>query len=544
MEVVADLIVVNAKVRTMDEKCPFADAIAVSQGRIVAVGTQGEVETWARHGTTRIDAGGRLVLPGFQDTHIHFQQSSADQFHNVSLHDIETVDQLLSVIHEFAVANPGNPWIRGVGFNPALFTPDELTKELLDGVTGTRPALMLASDYHNGWANSAAFQIADVAPGSQDPENGQYLRLPDGSPKGWIVEDAIWAMAHVAPSFTQADYITAMEHFCKVFNRRGVTGVLDALVNRRNMEAYQACYERGNLTLRVCATAKVFAHKELDQQLLELRSLRDEFNTDHVRMHSAKFFLDGVLENGTAVLLEPRTDDGLNAALMFDQGQINEFFAAFDRAGFQLHVHTIGDGAVRAALNGIEFAQKVNGRWDSRHQLAHLQVVDPSDIPRFKHLGVIANYQTFWAQPHQEFDAVVSRMLGKFRSEWVYPIGAFVKQGIPCMLSSDWGVTTYDPFQIIQCAVTRQNPTMNSSEKPHTPQHRISVEAAVKGYTISAAYAAWRENVTGSLTVGKYADLIVLDRDIFEVSPYEIAQTEVLLTLLEGKVVHCQDGFI
>lgn len=543
MSQTAEMIITNANIHTMDDHCPRADAIAIRDGRILAVGTNMDIEAFADEKTRRVDALGKLMLPGLQDTHVHFQLSSADLYHNAALYEAKTLDELLTIIRDFARANPEKPWIRGVGFSSARFNSEQLTKELLDSVTDGRPALMFASDYHNGWANSAAFEAAGVRPGSPEPENGNYMRLADGTPKGWLIEDAIWAMSRIAPSYSDADYLEAMAHYSKIFNSRGITGVLDAMVSRNYMKNYQASYDRGDLTLRVRATSKVFAHKPLAEQLSELIDLRNTYHGDRVSLHSAKFFLDGVLENGTAVLLEPRSDTGGNAELMFTQEQINEFFAAFDRERFQLHVHSIADGAVRAAVDGIEYAQQQNGCWDARHQLAHLQVVDPADIPRFRQLGILANYQTLWAQPNPEADEIVDAMLGEERIQWTYPIGEFIRQGVTCMISSDWGVTTFEPFQIMQCAVTRQSPITGETGPAHTPQHRISIEDAVKGYTINAAHAAWRDDCTGSLSVGKYADLIILDRDLFSISPYEIAQTQVLLTLLEGREVHRHQHF-
>jgi len=538
MSPIAELIITNATIHTMDERTPMAEAIAVQNGRILAVGSNEEISGLADEHTQHVDANGRLMLPGLQDTHVHFQLSSADFYHSALLYDAERIEDMLGVIKAFADENPHKQWIRGVGFSSSRFNPQQLTKELLDSVTGNRPALVFANDYHNGWANSAAFAAAGVVPGSPEPDNGRYLRLDDGSPKGWLSEDAIWAMSRFAPPYTEDDYLRAMKQYSKDFNRRGITGVLDAMVNRTLMQNYLTAHERGDLSLRVCGTAKIFAHKPLAEQVEELISLRNTYQGDWVSLHSAKFFLDGVLENGTAALLDARSDDGSHAELMFSQAQINECFTALDHAGFQLHVHTIGDRAVRSAIDGIEHAQHQNGRWNARHQLAHLQVVDPADIPRFKTLGILANFQTLWAQPNPELDPLVNAMLGPDRGEWIYPIGALIRKGATCMLSSDWGVSTYDPFQIMQCAVTRQSEHSKGDGPAHTPQHRISIEDAVKGYTVNAAHAAWREACTGSLSVGKYADLILLDRDLFNIPPCEIGQTQVLLTLLAGKEVH------
>jgi len=546
MNSVADKIIINGKVHTMaqgHEIDTTVEAIAIKGERILATGSSADIKRYAGVDTQVIDAKGNLVLPGLQDTHIHFQLSSADIYHNAVLYEAQTLEQALQIIKEFSEKNPQKEWIRGVGFDPVLFTENELTKEALDSVTGGRPALIMASDYHNGWANSKAFELAGVMPGSDEPENGRYARLKDGAPKGFIYEDAIWHMSRQAPGYTDDELLEAMTFYSKEFNKHGITGVLDAMAPRSYLKNYKALNDRGDLTLRVRCTSKIFAHQPLQPQLDELISMREEYNDHMVSLHSAKFFLDGVMENGTANFITPRSDNGENAQLMFTQQQINEYFTAFDKHKFQLHVHTIGDGAVRAALNGIEAAQLANGKWDSRHQLAHLQVVDPQDIPRFKQLGVLANYQTLWTQPDEENDILINGMLGKERSQWLYPIGEFVKQGATCMLSSDWGVSTFEPFPIIQSGITRQTLDGNKDSEVNTPQHRIDVQTAIKGYTVNAAHAAWRDDITGSIEVGKYADIAIFDQDVFSISPYDIHKTQALITLLGGKEVYRAQGF-
>ncbi|MBR9869387.1 MAG: amidohydrolase [Oceanospirillales bacterium] len=538
MSYVADKIIINGNIHTMDDINVKAEALAIYGDKIIAVGSNADIQMFAGDNTQIIDAKDQLVLPGFQDTHLHFQATSADFFHYVALHEMKTMDDLLNEIERFSREHPHKKWIKGIGFNPAIFNENTLTKERLDAVTGGRPALIFSFDYHSGWANSEAFRVAGVTAASPEPASGSYARCPDGSPKGYIYEDAIWAMNGASPSFSNEDYSEGMQHYCKVFNQHGITGILDAAAARKAMENYQALNQQGQLTLRVAATSKIFAHLPLDEQMQELLSMRETYADDMVKLHSAKFFLDGVLESGTATLLEPRCDTGSTAALMFDQPQINAFFAAFDKEKFQLHVHTIGDGAVNAALNGIEYARQMNGAWDSRHQLAHIQLVTEDDFPRFKQLGVYGNVQPLWAQPDPDNDRVALEMLGEERCRQIFPIAELVRQGMVCALSSDWGVSTFDPFAIMQTALTRQGSGANENSPAHNPQYRIDIDTAIKGYTINAARAAWREKTTGSLTVGKFADLIILNQDLYSISPYEIENTKVLLTLLGGKEVY------
>jgi predicted amidohydrolase YtcJ len=261
-------------------------------------------------------------------------------------------------------------------------------------------------------------------------------------------------------------------------------------------------------------------------------------------IHSAKFFLDGVLENRTGAMISDYSDaTGGNAPLMFLYPQILELFAAFDAARFQIHVHVIGDMAVRAALDGLEAARKANGPWPSLHQLAHVQCIDPADIPRFHELGAMANIQPLWARHEPSVTDVALPMVGEDRGKWMYAFRSLIDAGAGYALSSDWGVSTLNPFEIMETAITRQPPGRPRTHPVFLPEQRMTREECLKGYTTFAAAAAWRSVDTGSLSVGKYADLIVLDRDILTCDVYDIGATQVLLTLLAGRAVHRDPGF-
>jgi hypothetical protein len=327
-------------------------------------------------------------------------------------------------------------------------------------------------------------------------------------------------------------------------NRHGITGVIDASVNERHARVYSSLERAGDLTVRVAATAKVISAEKTEDALRRLEDLRRNNNSDMFKIHSAKFFLDGVLENRTGVMLEPYSDAiGGYAQLMFGHNQIKELFTAFDAARFQIHVHVIGDGAVRAALDALEAARDANGPWPSLHQLAHVQCIDPADIPRFRELGVMANIQTLWARHEPSVTDVALPMVGEERGKWMYAFRSLIDAGAPYAISSDWGVSTLNPFPIMETAITRQPPRKNGDHPIFLPEQRLTREECVKGYTIFAAEAAWRARDTGSLSLGKYADLIILDRDIFTCNVYDIGDTEVLLTLLGGKEVHRSEKF-
>jgi len=256
-------------------------------------------------------------------------------------------------------------------------------------------------------------------------------------------------------------------------------------------------------------------------------------------MHSAKFFLDGVFENRTAAMIEDYSDEqGGNAPVMFEEAHLKTLFKAFDAARFQIHVHVIGDLAARTALDALEIAQRENGAWPSLHQLAHVQLLHPEDIPRFAKLGVVANIQPLWARLEPSVSEVALPMTGPERGRWMYAFKSLLDHGARIVVSSDWGVSTLNPFAIMQTAVTRKPALKGSNVPPFLPEERISVEDVVRGYTINAAASAWRSDATGSISAGKNADVIILDRDIFAIDPSDLGQTQVLLTLIGGREVH------
>jgi hypothetical protein len=539
-----DLIVVNADIRSMDPLKPRAQAIAMRDGRILALGSDDEIRALANGRTRRIDAGGRLMLPGFQDTHIHLQDSGTGFSTSVNLENARTVDDLQRLVRDFAAARPNDPWVRGVGWYSGIFGEHNLNRQVLDAAVADRPVYIYASDGHNAAVNTLGCEMVGLKKGTQDPPNGHFVLDDGGAPTGLLYEDAVdWVRSRM-PKRVDADYANGVRYGQELCNRHGITGVLDAMVAERHMRVYHGLEEAGDLNVRICATAKVFPEEQVADAVARLEALRRDRRSPLVEMHSAKFFLDGVLENRTAVMIDDYSDAaGGNAALMFDRAHLEQLFIACDAARFQIHVHVIGDGATRIAFDCLEAARKANGAWPSLHQLAHVQMIDPADIPRFRALGVVANIQPLWARNEPSVTDVAMPLVGDARGRWMYPWRSIIDAGAPYAVSSDWGVSTLNPFPIMQTAVTRQPPEKGRDHPVFQPQERIGVEDVVRGYTVNAAAAAWRAEETGSLTPGKWADLILLDRDIFAVDPYDIATTEVDLTLLGGREVHRAENF-
>jgi len=538
-----DLIVINANIVTMDPLTPKAEALAVKRGRVIALGTDEQICALAGPVTSIIDAGGRLVLPGFQDTHIHLQDSGQGYGQNADLTEARSVDEIVDIMGAFA-ASHDRPWVDGVGWYTGIFNDANLTRHVLDRAVPDRPSFILASDGHNACLNSLACQHLGLVKGISDPPNGHFVLDTDGVPTGMLHEDAIkWADARM-PQPTDADFAFGVKFAQALANRHGITGVLDASVADRHVRVYDGLEQANALTVRVCATARIEPHETTPEALARVSAYRTAYQSEMFHVHSAKFFLDGVMENRTGAMIDDYADaPGGNAPLMFGPQQIKELFCAFDAARFQIHVHVIGDNAVRAALDGLEAARDANGRWPSLHQLAHVQCIDPADISRFGELGVVANIQALWARHEPSVTDVALPMVGEARGRWMYAFRSLIDAGAHYALSSDWGVSTLNPFEIIQTAITRQPPGRPNDHPVFLPEQRMTRQECIQAYTVNAAQAAWRAADTGSLSLGKYADLIVLDRDILTCDVYDIATTQVLLTLLGGKEVHRADGF-
>lgn len=538
-----DLILINADIVTMDPLFPRVQALAVKDGRVVALGPSEEMRDLADSRTQVIDCGGRMVLPGFQDTHIHLQDSGRDYAQNAELDAARTIDGLVATMKAFAETSKGE-WVNGVGWYTGIFTDENLTRAVLDRAVPDRPSFILASDGHNACLNSVACERLGLVAGVPDPFNGHFVRDMNGVPTGMLHEDAIdWARARM-PELSDDDYADGVRYGQALANRHGITGVLDASINERHARVYARLAEAGALTVRVAATAKVEPFEKTAEALARVEALRGLHQTGLFHVHSAKFFLDGVLENRTAAMIEPYSDAiGGNAPLMFEPGLIRELFTAFDAARFQIHVHAIGDLAVRAALDGLEAARRANGRWPSLHQLAHVQCIDPNDIPRFRALGAMANIQPLWARHEPSVTDVALPMVGAARSRWIYAFRSLIDAGAPFALSSDWGVSTLNPFEIMETAITRQPLKAPDDHPVFLPEERMTRAECLRGYTVNAAQAAWRAADTGSLTPGKLADLIVIDRNLLTCPEREIGETQVLLTLLGGRPVHADGPF-
>lgn len=529
---VETLLVTNARIRTMDPSRPWADWLLIEGGTVRAFG-QGEGPS----ATRQLDLGGRLVLPGFQDAHIHLLNGGVDLVETAQLYDCTTLAEIQSVMAAHA-AQWGGPMVWGAGWQCGFFGDTTLTREVLDAVVPDRPCLIYDGNFHNACLNSAALAMAGITDATPDPKNGHFVRDAAGRATGMLHEDAIYSVLKALPKTSEETFRAGLLAGQAHANRHGITGVLDAQIQAHHRRIYAWGEAEGLLTLRVAGTMQVSADEAVSDVLARLKDWRARHQSDLFHLHSAKFFVDGGFENRTAATLAPYADAlGGTGALMFTPDQIAAFFTALDAERFQIHVHCIGDAATRATLDGFAVARRANGIWPSLHQIAHCQLVHPEDRARFGTLGVIANFQPLWACNDPVIPDETMAMIGPDRAPWTYALRSIIDAGAPYCISSDWAVTTLNPFEIIGTAITREPPRNRGRAAPFFPEEAITLDEALAGYTTHAARACWREGHTGMLRPGYSADLIVLDRDIHAIPPEEVAATRVLLTLFRGAEV-------
>jgi hypothetical protein len=532
----AELLLTGGAVYTLNDAQPWAEAVAVREGRIAGVGKNAEMKKFRGKETKVLELAGRMVLPGFHDSHIHLVTGGME-LAQCDLNGLKTRDEILAKIRRYAADHPERPWIVGGGWDLPVFSAANPAKEDLDQVVSDRPAYLSAADGHSAWVNSRALELAGISSQTPDPKNGRIERKPGTKePSGTLREAAMRLVSRHIPEPSPEDYLNGLRAGLALANRFGITSIIEASADEKIMGAYAGLERRGELTLRVMASLETDPRKG-PGQVAGLSEMRKAYQLGLLRAEAAKIFVDGVIESHTAALLEPyidRPDD--RGEPILEQADLNALAVALDRAGFQIHIHAIGDRAVRMSLDAFEAARTVNGPRDSRHHIAHLELIDPPDIPRFQSLGVGANFQALWAYPDLYITDLTEPILGPERSQRLYPIGSVVRSGALVVGGSDWSVSSMNPLEAIQVAVTRRAPD-DAAGEPWLPREVIDLPTALRAYTLSGAFLSRQETLAGSIEVGKAADLVVLDRNLFGIPAREIHSAKVLLTVLEGKIV-------
>ncbi len=543
----ADLVLRRGKIYTVDSARSRAESIAVKSGRIVYVGSDAGISGWIGEKTKTIDLSGRFVMPGFIDSHIHAVEGGIGMT-RCDLLSSETREEALKTIKAYVESHPYDPWILGNGWALPLFPDANPRKEWLDAIVKDRPVFLMAADGHSAWVNSKALEIAGVNASTPDPENGRIERNKNGEPCGTLREKAAEMVYRHAPQPKVEETVAGLEEALKQLNRYGITAFQDASVSekgdipdaRGSSDAYVLAEKRGVLTARV--TAAIYASPsgtlhEVLKQITRIKKIRDESNSRYFRATAVKIYADGVIEAYTAALLQPYMNQD-SGDLVWQPEKLNPFVELLDKEGFQIHIHAIGDRAIRVALTALEAAREINGIRDSRHLMAHLELIDRKDIPRFAQLSVIPVFQPLWAYEDSYITDLTVPKLGKERTARLYPIRSVADTRAALAMGSDWPVSSANPLDGIEVAVTRRGPDEKGEGPVFIPEERIDLATALAAYTIGSAHANFLDQETGSLETGKAADLIVLSNDLFEVPPDQINETKVLLTLLEGKEVY------
>jgi predicted amidohydrolase YtcJ len=532
----ADLVVLG-EIRTMADAAPRAGGFAVKDDKIVYVGEAAAARERLRRGGRLIQlAPGQLVLPGLIDSHVHMMDAGI-MGQRLVLDELKTKEAILAAIAAYAKAHPELTWVVGSGWRPHVFEGGEPKQSELDAVIADRPAVFYGDDGHSSWVNSAALRAAGITKQTPDPPGGRITRDAAGEPAGLLVDAALDLVEARLPKPSREMALAGLRSAQQRLHSLGITMIQDANVDAGSLGFYHDAARSGQLTMRVVA-AQITDPTRPAAQVDELVRLRDRYTFGRLTAGTAKIFVDGVIEYRTAALNEPYEgrpqDRGL---LRWEPVALAEVATRLDRSGFQIHMHAIGDRAVGAAVKALAAVRAANGASDNRHQMAHLELVDPADIPRFRQLGIIANFQPYWLFADEAITQSTIPLIGAARGSRLYPIRSFADSGVLLAAGSDWPVSTPDPFLAIQVGITRQPPKPPYGD-PWIPSERVSLATLLKAYTTGGAYANHRERETGSLEAGKGADFIILDRNLFSIQPHEIGKTRVLSTFVNGSEVY------
>jgi predicted amidohydrolase YtcJ len=534
----ADTLILHGKVYTENPGQPWAEAVAIHSGKILAVGSDAAITKLGGSGTTVIDAAGHLVLPGFVDCHIHFMDGSLSLGH-VNLAGAKDVAEIQQRLREYAKKHPGTDWILGLGWNYAMFGTETLpTKKYLDELFPDRPVELDAYDGHTAWANSKALQLAGINHSTADVPNGVIVRDPvTQEATGVLKESAQDLVTKSIPKPTRAEKLSALRSGMKWANENGLTRVHSAGGDFEQLDLYDELHRHGEMSVRFYIAYFMDPPALRTQDVEAIESARKKYHDDWIDANAVKFMVDGVIESHTAAMLAPYSDSpALQGKLFWEPAKYREAVTELDKRGLQLFTHAIGDLGVRTALDAYENAEQMNHANDHRPRVEHIETITAVEIPRFGKLGVIASMQPLHSYPDDDTLRVWAGNIGPERASRAWVWKSIANNGGKLAFGSDWPVVTLNPWEGVQTAVTRQT-TEGTPTGGFIPEQRISVAEAVHGYTLGAAFAGRREKTEGSLEAGKLADLIILSQNIFDIDPHKISGTKVLTTIVGGRVV-------
>ncbi len=531
----ADLIITNAKVYTLDTANPQAEAVATRGGQIIFVGSASDAEQWRGPQTRVIEGAACSLLPGFIDSHFHLLFGSIG-LNAAQLDKAESLAETTEILHRWLDEHPDAPWVIGYGASYALPSAIEpLTRHHLDAIESERPLALFSFDVHTIWANTAALKASNLLHGSDPlPGSAEVVLGTDGLATGELIEPAAYELltAHI-PEPDDEQKLQFLKKGLALATSLGITSVHNMDGDAQQAMLYAALDDMNQLPLRIYIPYYVSPETSPQTMAHQAGAMRDQFNSDLVRSGCVKFFMDGVFESYTAMVLNGYPDQPDNHGdPIFSAEHFKRMAIEADKLGLQIFVHACGDEAVRWVLDGYEAAQKANGRRDSRHRVEHIELIHPDDVPRFAELGVIASMQPLHA-PLQENDPDIWPK--RVRPEdWdrSFAWRTLRQAGARMAFGSDWPVVTLNPFLGLSAAVNRK--PWQPGHNPHTQ----TLAEAIAAYTIDAAYAEFQEDKKGQLKVGMWADMVLLSENIFAIPPEQLAEVEAVLTVCHGRVVY------
>jgi predicted amidohydrolase YtcJ len=530
----SDLCFLGGSVETMTGRLDRPEAVAVREGRIAAVGSVDDIRDHVGPATTVVELSGETLLPGFGDAHVH--PINGGMLANLcDLHSLTDASAYLGAIAAHAATNPDRAWVLGGGWSLTAFPRGEPERSALDGIVSDRPALLESNDGHVAWVNTRALELAGISAATGDPPDGRIVRDASGRPSGTLHDGAIDLVARHLPDPTHDELLAGLRAGQAELHRLGITAWQDAHVVPAELAVYREAAEAGWLTARVVAALWWERDAGLEQ-IAAFEEQRIAGEIGRLRADSVKLMLDGILEARTALMTAPYHGTHESGSPFIEPDLLRAAVIELDRRGFQAHFHAIGDGAVRLGLDAVAAARTANGPSDGRHHIAHLEAINPDDIPRFASLGVVANIQPFWAVDDDQMQELRIPVLGPERAAWQYPFASLHRSGARLAGGSDWTVTTANPLLEIEVAVTRVAPDDRQAD-PFLPDERLSLDQALEAFTIGAAHVNHLDELTGTIEVGKAADLVILDRDIRAPDAGPVGDARVAATYVAGEAV-------
>jgi predicted amidohydrolase YtcJ len=538
----ADRVFLNGVVYTVDAERRRAKAVAIKDGKIIYVGDEAGLSVHTGPDTERIDMEGGMLLPGFHDSHIHIltEVMSDDECDVLRVPTEQEVAEKLKGCAEVR-GHGEDRWITGGGWGEWLWPEANPQKGLLDLLFPDRPVYLVSSFGHAAWVNSKALEIAGIDADTEDPEAGIIERDPEtGEPSGTLRETAMALVSKKIPPFTLEQRKKRVRAGIALSHANGITAVIEPGVGPEHIEQLLAVHDDGDFNIRAVASLSPIGWHAgvFGENVFDFIASRDDWRRPNINVDSVKIYMDGVIEYGTSPLLEPYEDPAYGSgAFFYEQDIVDDYFTRLDALGLQIHVHAIGDAAIRRALDGFEAMRAANGMSDNRHQIVHLQLIHEDDRPRFGELNVGAVFQSLWAYPDPAAMELDIPMLGKERTWQMYPIASVQESGGRIVGGSDYFVTDLNPLLAIETAMTRQNPWTNEGEVLNEDEG-VDLATMLDAYTINGAYQMKLDDVQGSIEVGKRADFVILDRNLFEIPASEISDARVVMTVFDGRTVY------